>query len=253
MPDHFANLRGAATLPTNGFRLTARVVDDLITNLATGVIHGVAGTGKTYAVQSALEELHARGDRAPATVSVAFLGQPTMRLVADELFKALTGAPAAASHNRFVITNHLIDLLGGPKRLVVIDEAQRLNSDCIELIRHLHDHPDTRFALLYVGGDGCWEVLSREPMLRSRIFRRLPFQPLSRAQIPELIRGYHPIYADTDDELLVEIDDVYGHGTLRDWAVFTHTAADLCAESSRTHIDERIVANAYALLGGGFN
>ena len=50
----------------------------------------------------------------------------------------------------------------------MIDEAQRLNGDCIELLRHLHDHPHTRFALLYVGGDGCWEVLSREPMLASR-------------------------------------------------------------------------------------
>ncbi|GAT69820.1 transposase [Planomonospora sphaerica] len=28
------------------------------------------------------------------------------------------------------------------------------------------------------------------------------------------------------------------------------TAADLCAESGRKHIDERIVANTYALLGG---
>jgi len=31
-------------------------------------------------------------------------------------------------------------------------------------------------------------------MLRSRVFRRLPFQPLPRPQIPALIRGHHPIY-----------------------------------------------------------
>jgi DNA transposition AAA+ family ATPase len=58
-----------------------------------------------------------------------------------------------------------------------VDEAQRLTSECIEFLRYLHDHPHTRFALILVGGDGCWEVLSREPMLRSRIFRRLNFGP----------------------------------------------------------------------------
>jgi DNA transposition AAA+ family ATPase len=252
MPRHFTNLQGASTLATTGLRLTRRVVADLAANLATGVIHGVAGTGKTYAVESALEDLPADGGRATPviTVTLAFPSRPTMRLVADELLKALTGTAVARSRNRFHLTNTLIESLSGTPRLLVIDEAQRLNGDCIELIRHLHDHPDTRFALLYVGGDGCWEVLSREPMLRSRIFRRLPFQPITRGQIPALIRDYHPIYAGVDDELLTEIDDAYAHGTLRDWAVFTHTAADLCCEDASDRIDERIVANAYALLGG---
>jgi hypothetical protein len=111
--------------------------------------------------------------------------------------------------------------------------------------------PDTRFALLYVGGDGCWEVLSREPMLRSRVFRRLPFKPLDRADVPALIRRYHPIYHGVADELLLDVDDTYAHGTLRDWAAFTHTAADLCRESGRAGVDAAIAANAYTLLGGG--
>ena len=63
-------------------------------------------------------------------------------------------------------------------RLVVIDEAQWLNRDCIEYLRHLHDDPATKFALLLVGGNGCWDVLSRGPMLRSRLFRRVPLAPL---------------------------------------------------------------------------
>jgi adenosylmethionine-8-amino-7-oxononanoate aminotransferase len=111
MPRHFANLTGAATLPTSGLRLTARIVDDLITNLATGVIHGVAGTGKTYAVEAALEALctgasggwaGGAGRRLPVTTfALAFPSRPTMRLVADELLKALTGTPAPTSRNRW--------------------------------------------------------------------------------------------------------------------------------------------------------
>ncbi|WTX01097.1 ATP-binding protein (plasmid) [Streptomycetaceae bacterium NBC_01309] len=250
MPRHFADLTGAATLPTGHFQLTHRIVDDLVANLATGVIHGPAGTGKTYAVQSVLEAQAARAD-GPQVVTLTFTSRPTMRLVSDQLLTVLTGAETPASRNRFSITRRLIDLLAHPHRLIVVDEAQRLNGHCIEMLRHLHDEEQTNFALLYVGGDGCWEVLSREPMFRSRIFRRLPFQPLPAAAVPDLIRGYHAIYQSAEEELLREIDDTYGHGTLRDWAVFTHTAAQLCTEAERTRIDKDVVANAFALLGGG--
>ncbi|MFD3335983.1 hypothetical protein ACFWV1_25525 [Streptomyces sp. NPDC058700] len=65
------------------------------------------------------------------------------------------------------------------------------------------------------------------------------------------MRRYHPIYADAPDELLVEVDNSYGHGTMRDWAVFTHTAASLCAEQNLDTVDETTVHNAYSLLGGG--
>ncbi|WP_150236378.1 ATP-binding protein [Nocardiopsis quinghaiensis] len=251
MPTHFANLTGASTLKTRPFLLAHRIVDDLVANQATGVIHGNAGTGKTYAVQAALESLQ-DSDGAPVTTcALTFPSRPTMRMITDELLRALTGAAPPRSRNRFHLITTLTDLLSGPPRLVVVDEAQRLNSDCIELLRHLHDAPTTRFALLYVGGDGCWEVLSAEPMLRSRVFRRLPFHTLPRAKVPELIGQFHPIYAGVDAQVLLDIDDFYAHGTLRDWASFTHTAAQLCAETDRGGIDTEIIANAYTLLGGG--
>ena len=134
---------------------------------------------------------------------------------------------------------------------MVIDEAQRLNGDCIELLRHLHDHPHTRFALLYVGGDGCWEVLSREPMLASRVFRRLPFTRLDRPAVPALMRRYHPVYKGASDALLLEIEDAYGKGMLRNWAVFTHAAAGLCGTAGIERITAEVAGNVYAKLGGG--
>jgi len=57
MPQHFVNLPGAATLPTRQYQLAGQIIDDLIAESATGVVHGPAGTGKTYAVQAALERL----------------------------------------------------------------------------------------------------------------------------------------------------------------------------------------------------
>jgi len=258
MPQHFVNLPGAATLPTRQYQLTGQIIGDLIAEAATGVVHGPAGTGKTYAVQAALERLREAAGPGPANspdqVSVctlAFPSRPTMRLVADELLTALTGAAAPRSRNRFQLIATLVDVLSGPRRLVVIDEAQRLNGDCIELIRHLHDHPHTRFALLYVGGDGCWEVLSREPMLASRVFRRLPFTRLDRPAIPALMRRYHPVYDGAGDALLLEIEDAYGKGMLRNWAVFTHAAVGLCGTAGTGRITAEVAGNVYAKLGGG--
>lgn len=136
MPRQFVDLPGAATLATRQFQLTAQIVDDLVAAGATGVVHGPAGTGKTYAVEAALEQLR---DPAPpdpvgggrrrrvdvVTCTVAFPSRPTMRLVADELVRALTGSTAARSRNRFYLTAALVELLSGPPRLLVIDFTDR--------------------------------------------------------------------------------------------------------------------------------
>jgi type II secretory pathway predicted ATPase ExeA len=250
MPTHFLGLQDAAVLPTRQYQLTARVIDDLVRFQAIGVIHGPAGAGKTFAVSAQLERLRESGDQV-VTVSLSFPSKPSPLAVAAALVEAVTGEQAPRRRNRFQLTAHLLGVLASPARLIVVDEAQRLNGECIELLRHLHDHELTSFAVLLVGGDGCWQVLSREPMLRSRVFRRLPFTPLRRDQVPTLIRGYHPIYAQAGDELLLEIDDAYAHGSLRDWATFTLTAATLCREDGREHVTLPIAANACALLGGG--
>jgi hypothetical protein len=43
---------------------------------------------------------------------------------------------------------------------------------------------------------------------------------------------------------------VFARGSLRNWAVFTSTAADLCADAGVDRLDEEIIANGFALLGG---
>lgn len=172
-----------------------------------------------------------------------------MRLVATTLLTALTRS-ASPDRNRFEATAQLIDILSHGRRVIVIDEAQRLNRECIEFFRHLHDHPMTTFALLLVGGDGCWEVLSREPMLRSRIYRRVVFRPLNRRQVLSVVRQYHRLYQDIADELVDFIDDNFAHGNFRNWAAFTRSAQDLCQGTGRLTVDEAIARNVFALHGG---
>jgi hypothetical protein len=121
----------------------------------------------------------------------------------------------------------------------------------LEFLRYLHDHPHTRFALILVGGDGCLEVLSREPMLRSRIFRRVNVTPLTGEQVCALMSGFHPIYTGVEPEVLLLVDDHFAHGNLRDWASFTHSATKLRVEHGRDRVDAEIARNAFALHGGG--
>jgi DNA transposition AAA+ family ATPase len=241
---HFLDLDGAHTIPTEHFLLSRRAVADLVEAQAMGAFHGGAGLGKTFAVEEAVATLGL------PVAWTSFPGRPTMRLVATTLTELLTGT-AAHERGRFYLTGMLVDELSQHPRLLVVDEAQRLNRECIEYFRHLHDHPRTTFALALVGGDGCWQVLSREPMLRSRIYRRVVFRPLATAQVLAGIAAFHPIYAGVDENLILLVDDYFGHGNLRNWASFTRSASALCRRHRRTVVDEEIARNVFALHGGG--
>jgi hypothetical protein len=153
--------------------------------------------------------------------------------------------------NRFELSEELIALLAGREWLLVVDEAQWLNRECIEYLRHLHDHPRTKFSLLLVGGDGCWRVLSREPMLRSRIYRRVQFAPMPLQTVLGVIPGYHPIYRDVPAELIAMIDDRYAHGCFREWASFTHSALAFCQEQHATVLTESVARAVLELHAGG--
>lgn len=88
-------------------------------------------------------------------------------------------------------------------------------------------------------------------MLRSRIYRRVVFEPLTTSQVLAGIRTFRSIYHAIDGELIVFIDDYFGHGNLRNRASFTRSAAALCQRHQRGTVDEEIARNVFALHGGG--
>ena len=178
---HHLGLRGAEVMQTEAFLLAERAVHDVASAGAMGVIHGLAGSGKTFAVQAAIDSLPV-----PAC-GVQFPSRPSMLRVAQQLLQRLSPR-APGRGNRFELSDRLLDVLAERDRLIVVDEAQWLTRESIEYLRHLHDDPATRFGLLLVGGDGCWQVLSREPMLRSRLYRRVD---LHTAGLARRARG-HP-------------------------------------------------------------
>jgi hypothetical protein len=239
--EHHLDLVGARVVQTPALLLSRRAILDVLSARALGVLHGPAGSGKTFAARLVLDELRV------ARAWVQFPSRPTMLHVARRLYRELAGADPGRA-NRFDLSERLIGLLTDREWLLVVDEAQWLNRECIEYLRHLHDHARTRFSLLLVGGDGCWRVLSREPMLRSRIYRRVQFAPMPPAMVLQVIPGYHPIYERVPGSLLALIDDCYAHGCFREWASFTHSALAFCHEQNSPMLTEPIARAVLELL-----
>ena len=243
MARHFLVLKEAATMPTREFQLTQKAVNDLIELQGMGAIYGNTGLGKTFSVEYATERIK--------TVPVVWMQYPSTARVKDviaELVERMTGIPHDDKLRR--LTALLRSTLSATPRLVVIDEAQNLTSEAIGYLRYLWDCPETCFALLFVGGNGCWDVLSREPMLRTRIARRVEFKRLSEKQVLRIIPRYHRIYETALPEDILFVNDKFAHGCFRPWALFTLDAARLCQEHGRDAIDREIITNVFALHGG---
>ena len=110
---------------------------------------------------------------------LAFATRPTTRGMAEELCARLFDFdPGRADQKN--LTRLLRSRLDVDPMLVVVDEAQRLNRECFEFLRYLHDPSERglggvarRSPMLLVGGDQAWGVLASDPMLRSRIYRRV--------------------------------------------------------------------------------
>jgi DNA transposition AAA+ family ATPase len=243
---HFCGLEGARTIKTAPFALTEQAVDDLAAHRAMGVVYGQAGLGKTFAVEHIL-------DRRPDLESYwfDFPERTTQKWLTCDLLELLTGVDHEGEHRK--LRRELLEVLSERPRFLIVDEAQRLNRACVEHLRHLHDHRETTFTLLLVGGNGCWETLSRHAMLRSRIWRRVEFRAMSSKQVLEVIPGFHEIYEDVGGELLLLVDDLFAHGIFRNWSGFTASASDLCEEHGLKTLNEDIARAVFTKHGGGFD
>lgn len=147
MSRHYQMLDGAAVLATEDLLDARDLIGEITAAVAMGAIYGPAGTGKSFAVEEAIADR-----REVDYVRTDFRAKPTMRYVRQELGRLLG---VTTSTGAFEADWALKRALSERFRLVIIDEAQWLNRECFEYLRHLHDDPDTRFALLFVGGDGC--------------------------------------------------------------------------------------------------
>lgn len=240
MATHFLDL-DAATVETASFRLAQRNARDAINANAMGLFYGDAGLGKTYAVESAIEQIG--GQRCWLLAPQGM----TPKALLLRLLRLTTGVTHEGTQTR--LEPVLLEALSQPGLALWVDETQHLNHACVEYLRHLHDHPETQFSLLLVGGNGCYRLIQRHPMLASRVARWTKFRPLDITEVVAILPNFHALYRQTDPELLEQVDDRFAGGNLRRWANFTATARDLADRSGETRLTPVLVEAALHLIG----
>jgi hypothetical protein len=235
---------GAAIIGTEAFLRTLTTIREISEQRLIGAVYGDPGLGKTFAVKSALDQLEG--------VTVCNLQMPeraTPRVLTMALINALTGV--IPKGERFLLQQELIEILRGEHRLLVVDEAQYLQRQSIEALRFLHDDTETDFGLVLVGGHGCFETISRYPMLKNRTKRWVEFPPIADIEIPPVMASYHPLLADTPTELLLEIDERFGRGVWRNWEAFLFDAIASCEEHDLDTVNEFVMRDVFERQRGG--
>ncbi len=196
-------------LQTKMFRLATKTLKDTVQSNQMCALWGDAGLGKTFSTDTFISGLP--GWR------VAKFNAPvraTVRQIYLEFLTALTGASQQCSTDR--AQAEIRDLLGQDRdTLVVVDETQNMNTIGFEVLRSFWDR-SRGFPLVLVGGPQAWNVISAEPMLRSRIRYPLQFKPLDFPEFLSLLPQYDAIFAGIDTGLAKLVYAACHGGYLRD-------------------------------------
>ncbi|MFD3840260.1 AAA family ATPase [Streptomyces sp. NPDC058642] len=216
---HYLGLPGARAILTKASEETyANLLTTLRADAGKGAImcvHGGVGLGKTFAVNSHLDEL------APHTTLRIKLSSSKIQALRAALYKKLDlpGQPPAGSTRCEAMIK---DALCETSRVLVVDEAQWLDTRAFEFIRELWDDDDTRLAVILVGAETCYQKIKNRPALDSRILIWQRYKPLTPGEVLTAIPQYHPLWADVPTEDLLWIDDLACHGNFRQWAKITY-------------------------------
>ncbi|MFI9833760.1 AAA family ATPase [Streptomyces sp. NPDC051913] len=216
---HYLRLPGARAILTKASEETyANLLTTLRADGGNGAImcvHGGVGLGKTFAVNSHLDEL------APHTTLRIKLSSAKIQALREALYKKLDlpGQPPAGSTR---CEAAIKDALRETSRVLVVDEAQWLDTRTFEFIRELWDDDETRLAVVLVGAESCYQKIKNRPALDSRILIWQRYKPLTPGEVLTVIPQYHPLWAGVPTEDLLWIDDLACHGNFRQWAKITY-------------------------------
>jgi hypothetical protein len=204
-------------------------LEQIVSQRAIMCLSGNAGVGKTFALDTVLAAK-------PRPARRARLGRlvprpaPTPLSLRSDLADALNLEARLKDPGAFDAA--LREVLAARDHLLVVDEAQRLDSACFEYLRYLVDDPHARLAIVLVVGEHGQAVLRRQKMLASRTALSLTVPHLTLTDIAEVIPRFHPLWHGTDPGVLERLDVRWCHGNFRRWAQATHHALRLLHQAS---------------------
>lgn len=237
---HLPGLADAVCVQTPAFRKTQALAAQAVGLREMAAFIGDPGLGKTFAVD------HFVRSQPLEWVWLDMGPTPRPKEVVVRLLRALAGG-CDSRDPIYDLMDDLIPVLAATPRIIVIDEAQNLDTKGLNQIRQLHDHHAADFALFLLGGAGCEAKLKSARELASRVSSWVHFKPLEGEDLFGALSAWHPLFARSDHRLLARIDEKYAKGNMRNWARMLQKCIPLAAAAG---VDRVTVPLAKAALAG---
>ncbi|MFE7112355.1 ATP-binding protein [Streptomyces sp. NPDC057575] len=198
---------GAHVVSTKQLGAVTEAIAHTIAAHGVVCVYGETGHGKTVAVHQALRLLPRRIPVHHARVAV----KPALPQLRAALLTAF-GLPATALMNRTDAADRaLLEAFQAPG-VLVIDDVQRIAAPELDYLRLLADAPTTQTSLvLCSAGAEC--TLARAPALASRVLTWQHVPRLEPAQVPGVLRLFHPLWDTATDTDLLHTDETRAHAT----------------------------------------
>ncbi|MDX3771655.1 MULTISPECIES: ATP-binding protein [unclassified Streptomyces] len=242
---HYLGLAGARPILTNASEETyANLVTTLGADNGNGAImciHGGVGLGKTFAVNLHLDEL------APHTTLRIKVSSAKIQALRASLYNKL-GLPGEAPANSTRCETMIKSALSEGPRVLVVDEAQWLDTRTFEFIRELWDDEETRLSVILVGAETTYQKIKNRPALDSRILIWQRYKPLTPTEVLTTIPQYHPVWTHTPPDDLLWIDDLACHGNFRQWAKITYLLQEAMNTPPHPEYSRDLVAAVFSRL-----
>jgi len=176
---------GQKTIQTNNVKrckaFLRLITDQQRSSPTMGVITGPAGIGKTIATQDYLDSVAPHAHTAlPTAIKVKVMPRSTPRALAKTVLDGLLEKPKG--NNIYEMADEAaLAIERNEVKLLVVDEADRLNEDSFEVLRHLYDK--TGCPIVLVGLPAILRVIEHHEKFSSRVGLRMHFLPLELKEV----------------------------------------------------------------------
>lgn len=180
------------------------------------LITGDSGAGKSFMFARALEHVLARHDRELTVEWLEFSDWARGALLLRELREQFCADGLSKDLNTGELRRDLRAALSGSPKLLVLDEAQKVNPAALLMLAKLLDSPDTNFALVILATHKIDDRYPEE--LDSRTFIPMELDPLADDEVVTELGQFHEVFHSASPAKLVAVNRTEAYGMFRYWA-----------------------------------